>query len=377
MTHKDQALTDRQTGKKERQTNIELLRIVSMVMIVFHHFAVHGGFNWDTATVTIPHLWYNLIVMGGKIGVDVFVLISGYFLITSHGSLFDFKRILKFWGQIIFYSLGIYGLSLLFHIQNYGMKIVVFPITFSSWWFASTYFVLYLIHPFLNMFLNALSKKTYQTLLVVLVIMWSIIPTFTMQSFESNSLCWFVTIYAIAGYARLYGFNPKITTKGYFAMWAVFTALTYLSSLVFTLLATKRSAFSGYITYFYGMEKISVLLISLTLFMAFATLKMDYHKWINILATAAFGVYLIHDSNIIRPYLWLNLFQNYQYQDSLLLIPYSIIVVLLVYVVCTAIDLIRKKVFEKPYVHIVNKYADKVLKPFEKICDLCRKLVFG
>lgn len=49
-----------------RQTNIELLRIISMLMIVFHHFAIHGGFNWETTELTIPHFWYNLIVMGVK-----------------------------------------------------------------------------------------------------------------------------------------------------------------------------------------------------------------------------------------------------------------------------------------------------------------------
>lgn len=368
---------DRQT---DRQSNIELLRIVSMIMIVCHHFAVHGGFDWESSAITIPHLWYNLIVMGGKIGVDIFVLISGYFLIASHGKIFDFKRILKFWGQIIFYSLSIFAVFSLLHAHDYGIKAAikaVFPITFSSWGFASTYFVLYLIHPFLNMFLNALNKKTYQTLLVMLVIIWSVIPTFTTSSFQGNSLWWFATLYAIAGYARLYGFNQLFATKEYFALWVVFSVLTYFSSVAFTILGTRWNAFASHPTYFYGMEKVSVLLISLTLFMAFATLKMSYHKWINTLATATFGVYLIHDSSIVRPFLWIDVFQNAQYQNSLFLIPYSIIVVTLVYMVCTAIDLIRQRVFEKPFILIVNRYADILLKPFARICDLCRKIVFG
>ena len=349
-------------------------------MIVFHHFAVHGTFYWEADSVTIPHFWYNLIVMGGKIGVDVFILISGYFLITSHSSLFNFKKILKFLGQIIFYSLGIFVISSLFHTQHYGIKDIIkafFPITFSSWWFASAYFVLYIIHPFLNMFLNALNKKTYQALLLTLVIIWSVIPTFTTSDFQSNSLWWFVTLYAIAGYARLYGFNQIFTSKRYFALCGVISALTYFSSVVFIMLGTRWSIFLIHATYFYGMEKISVLLISLTLFMAFATLKMNYHKWINTLATATFGVYLIHDSNIVRPFLWIDVFQNSQYQNSLLLIPYSVIVVALVYGICTAIDLVRQKLFEKPFMHIVNRYADTILKPFVKICDLCKKIVFG
>ncbi|KAA9302211.1 acyltransferase family protein [Aerococcus sanguinicola] len=76
----------------KRQTNIELLRIISIIMIIFHHFAVHGGFNWEATAITIPHFWYNFIVIGGKVGVNIFILISGYFLITKQDKLFDVKK---------------------------------------------------------------------------------------------------------------------------------------------------------------------------------------------------------------------------------------------------------------------------------------------
>ncbi len=370
-------LTDRQT---DRQSNIELLRIIAMIMIAFHHFACHGNFDWQSVGTTIPHLWYNFIVMGGKIGVDIFILISGYFLINSNGSVFNFKRILKFWGQVFFYSIGIYIVFCAVGVSDFGIKSLIkslFPITFSSWWFASTYFVLYIIHPFLNMLLRRLDRKLYQSLLVMLVILWSVIPTFTTSSYQGNSLLWFVTLYAIAGYARLYGFNNNYTSKHYFAFWAIISVLTYASSAIFTFMGERWSIFSTHSTYFYGQEKVTVLLISLTLFMAFATLKMNYHKWINILASATFGVYLIHDNGIVRPFLWVDVFKNAQYQDSLFLIPYSILVVAIVYIACTMIDLIRKQIFEKPYMLLVNKYADTVLKPFSKICDFFRNIVFG
>lgn len=49
-----------------RNTSIELLRIISMIMIMFHHFAYHGNFEWNFNEVTLPHLWYDFILMGGK-----------------------------------------------------------------------------------------------------------------------------------------------------------------------------------------------------------------------------------------------------------------------------------------------------------------------
>lgn len=44
-----------------RKSSLELLRIISMIMIVFYHYACHGGFEWSTNELTVPHFWYNFI----------------------------------------------------------------------------------------------------------------------------------------------------------------------------------------------------------------------------------------------------------------------------------------------------------------------------
>ncbi len=363
-----------------RQSQFELLRIIAMVMIVFQHFAYHSNFDWQSTGVTLPHLWCNLIAMGGQVGVDVYILISGYFLINSEGSLFNFKRILKFWGQVFFYSIGLYFVLGLLGFSGFRMKTLIltfFPITLSSWWFASAYFVLYIIHPFLNMFLRNLEKKTYQSLLLMLVFIWSVIPSCSNSLFGSNDLLWFSTLYAIAGYIRLYGFNTKFTTKHYAVLLAMTSTITYGSSVILTLMSAKWDTYYDHITYFYGMQKVTVLVMSVTMFLLFAALKMKYHKWINVIASATFGVYLIHDQSLVRYFLWERIFKGNRYQDSLLLIPYSIGVVIVVYVVCTAVDLVRKQIFEKPYMILVNKYADAALRPFYKLCGFLKKIVFG
>ena len=135
-----------------------------MFMIVSCHFATSGSFSFDAQTLTIPRFWWNIIEMGGNFGVDVFVLISGYFLINDKAGIFNIKRILKFWGQVFFYSIAIYCIFGIAGVSEFGIASLVetlFPITFGSWWFASTYFVLYLIHPFINILLRNLDKATF------------------------------------------------------------------------------------------------------------------------------------------------------------------------------------------------------------------------
>ena len=193
-------------SKRVRNSSIELLRIAAMFCIVSCHFATHGKFEFDTNTVTVPILWWYFLEMGGNFGVNVFVLVSGYFLITARGELFNLRRILKFWGQVFFYSVSIYLMFRLLGIGELTSKPVtdiLFPITFRQWWFASTYFVLYLLHPFINRLLRNLSKEEFQRFLVLLMIIWCMIPTISRVSFQSNNLLWFVTLYCVAAYIRL------------------------------------------------------------------------------------------------------------------------------------------------------------------------------
>lgn len=162
----------------ERQSNIELLRIIIMLMIVGCHFATHGGFQFNSQMVTIPRLWWNFLELGGNFGVDVFVLISGYFLIGSNKLHIKPIKIIKLWGQIVFYSIALFVVSICLNRDSFSVRGIIngiFPITFDQWWFASTYFVMYLIHPYLNRMLHSLSKKEYQKLLIMLLGIWSII----------------------------------------------------------------------------------------------------------------------------------------------------------------------------------------------------------
>ena len=363
-----------------RNTSIELLRIISMIMIMFHHFAYHGNFEWNFNEVTLPHLWYDFILMGGKVGVDIFVLISGYFLIENTEKLFQPKKLLKFWGQVVFYSIMTYLLSVMLRLNAFEIKQLIkvcLPITYPGWWFASTYFMLYLIHPFLNKLLHGLSKTEYQYLILMMVLCWSIIPTATTQLFESNSLLWFVTLYGIAGYVNLYGGNQKLQSKHYFSLYFMVLIITYTVSTTFLFLGTKKEEWSTHAIDFFEIERLPILLMAITLFMGFVTLKMNYHKLINMIASATFGLYLIHDSSYIRYYLWTNIFKINQYQDSTFLILYSILVVFILYVSCTMIDLIRKKLVEKPYMLFVNHYTYYFLKSFKIICEMFRKWIFG
>lgn len=136
---------------ENRDSSIELLRKLSMLMIVSCHFATHGGFDYPNYSLTIPRIWWYFLELGGNLGVNIFILISGYHLISSSSTTSRVSKIVKFMCHIITYSVIIYLIMILINQVELSLKTVLkalIPLTMNSWWFASTYFVLYILHPY-------------------------------------------------------------------------------------------------------------------------------------------------------------------------------------------------------------------------------------
>lgn len=305
----------------------------------------------------------------------MFVLISGFFLINDTSSKLSATKVLKLWGHVFFYSSVIFLIYVGF-TGSISIKELIkafMPITQRTWWFASAYFVLFLIHLYLNAFLRSLNKREYQHYLLLLLFLWCIIPTFLLSSFESNDLIWFITLYSVAGYFRLYGMNEKVNQHaGKLAI--IIMLITYASCVLFTLLGTKWPFFENHRTFFYGANKLPTFLTSVCLLIAFSNLKIGCTKWLNRISSATFGVYLMHEHFILRPILWKNIFHNASYQDSLLLIPYSIAVMIIVYGICTLIDLLRQRFIEQIFMKSVDRNIEKVSELFDRVRALYNNL---
>ena len=354
---------------KTRQSNYELLRIIAMLLIVASHFAGHGGFELSADKVTVNRIWLQFIIMGGKIGVNIFVLISGYFLIKRA----DIKtsKVLKLLLQLIFYSVSIYVVFACLGWTTFGIKDLIkncMPVIYRKWWFASAYFILYLLVPYINKLLVSLEQKAYIKLLIILTVCWCFIPTVFNMTYMSNELLWFIYVYAVAGYVRLYGASNAGARK--YIISALLVALILLGIFIlFARLGVDMPYFAARIQLLYGMQKVHIFAISLLLFLGFANLNIGYNRVINTIASATFGVYLIHDSDYVRPVLWNVVFKNATFEFSPFLIAYTLGVVVIVFVVATIIELVRMYAVEKRYMGAVEKVAVFLDEKFEKLVE--------
>ncbi|MBF0778899.1 acyltransferase family protein [Streptococcus cuniculi] len=134
-----------------RQSNIELLRIVAMLGIIASHFSVFGHFDFPINTISMNRLWIQFLPLAGNIGVNIFVLISGYFLI--HKTTLEWRKVLAIWLQLSTYSLPFFLLGIAIGPAKFDVHwafTYIVPILYRKWWFISCYIVLLILSPYIN-----------------------------------------------------------------------------------------------------------------------------------------------------------------------------------------------------------------------------------
>lgn len=351
---------------KKRDANIELLRIIAMLMIIGHHFAVHGGFFFQSRQITGNMLFLQWLSIGGKIGVNLFVLISGYFLTAASG--IRIQKAVTLWLQIFFYSVVIYLIFCLTGLTGFSVRGLVealFPILSKQWWFASSYFLLYLLFPVINRGLGKLSQRKHLLLLAALAVFWYGIPVFTWLPERLRDLLWFLFLYCISGYLRLYNCTAKQRATTWLMIGGGLLLLGFGYAVV--LLDVMAKYQDRYETAYFQTWQILMLLPAIALLLGFVRLKVKNNALINKFAAASFGIYLIHDSNYVRYFLWRDLLKSAAYRDSAALIPYAISMVILVYLVCLVLENVRSALLNSAFSGLSQNVERRIKKSADRI----------
>lgn len=349
---------------RNRQANFELLRIVSMILIIIFHFSDWGGLMNISEPIS-NKLFGQFINIGGKLGVNIFVLISGYFLVNSK---FKFKKLLKIIFEVWTYSVGISIICCILNIGDLSLKNILksfAPISYNMYWFATTYIGMYLIFPIINKLINSIDKHKHKIILILLGIMLSIIPTFIIKSSPFNSnLSWFIYIYMIAAYIKKYGIKFMNNNIKNLVIIISIVLFMFIISLICTVVGEKVKVLNKFANYFNVMNSLPMLILSVYIFMFFKNINIKDNKIITIFARSSFAVYLIHINTILRVYLFNDIIkiQNFYKVNTLILILYVMLSTIAIYLICTIIDIIRIKIIEKPLFNIkkFDKYIDKV-----------------
>jgi len=368
--------------KKTRDSNIELLRIIAMLLLVAHHYVVNSGLLQavNNAPISVDGALTLLLGQFGKPLINSFVMITCYFMCTAN---ITFKKFLKLLLQIMFYRIVI---LIVFAIVNGDIlslsfvkrfALVLIPIQSIGTGFTNAFLMFYLLIPFLNRMVRGLSESQHVLLLVLFGFLYCILGIF--HSIEFNYVSWFAVLYFFAAYIRFYRKKWFSDIKATGIMTAVVAALSSLSIIAIYVLNAKTKFSLPLYAFVVDSNNLLPTALGISLFMLFMNLKIGQSRLINTVASTTFGVLLIHTNAQVRGLLWYDWFKCAEsYTKYPLSVVYMIGVVVLVFVVCSAIDYLRIKLIEEPFFKRMDKKLDSISESFSKRLDtLFTKLGIG
>ena len=313
--------------KPGKDLQVEVLRIVAMLMIVACHMVIHLNvserrFNMEL----LPKPGFKsairfLIVQYGQVGVSLFFIISGYFLCKK---VFNYRRIFAAWAQMFFYCIIVLAvtfvvdcfgllpenLSNLLHGKELAYTLLwnVTPFTYRSYWFMSAYLIMLMFMPFINILISHMTQRDHAMLLVLLASI-SLIPLYFGKNYTWNDIIYAIFGYLAGAFIAQYGSGiKKLTTKRLCACVAISTVLM----LAFDYVASSGNKFVRVLTWdqqVHGGIGILPMIIAMCIFILVHRINMLRIQGlartvILRVSKATFGVYLLHEHMFIFVALW-------------------------------------------------------------------------
>ena len=335
--------------QENRNSSFELLRIIAIVLIIMHHFSYHNELYLLPTTNFNSYLGLLLFSVG-KIGVAVFILISGYFMVNKKISI---KKMIMLWLEVEFYIIIMTIITTIIK-GSYPFKIrdtlkLLMPIMFNKYWFITAYMGLYTLSPLINMVITKITKNQFKALIkinfVIFIIIYSFLHNeqFITTGNNLSIIILFCFLYMIGAYIKLYDISfLKDKNK------LVLLAYLFLSyTLYYTILVVIRMYFKNVIIdYYIDFKFILVFIISILAFYIFKKIKIS-SKLVNYISSSVFGIYLFQSHPLFGgKFLYRDLIQSTKFYNSKYLIIYILLITIIVFIVGLCTDKMRK-VFEK------------------------------
>ena len=348
--------------KPQRESNVELLRIVAMSGVVFLHYynSEIGGAIRFVQKGSINELILQTLEATAICAVNLFIMISGYFLCSTS------KRSI---GKCLSLLLKVSIFRLLFYVLDCILLNQPIMITKTIYnmlpvdWFVVLYCAVYLVSPLINRSINGLKKQEIWWCILILLGLFSVFPTiqdvvYQITEKEINGLS---TLglggsgrgYTIVNFLLCYIIGALIKETDVCSV--IKRAGIKKSYLIYAIIA-EISVITGwsYINAYTAREYCNpvVILEAITALLIFVTLNLNNNVFINQIAKVAMTVYLIH-CNILKK---INI-ESYVRGNPIFMIGHIFIVIVFIIILGIIVDSLYRIVFGKIDSFLVNKWS--------------------
>ena len=348
---------------EKRQSNIELLRIICMFMIVMHHFALNVWFPGMVRLTPQSTISGNVVLLSHClifIGVNCFVLISGYFGIRT-----SLRGFLRLYGFYAFYALLI-ALTQYFGDAQYSMMPLgekcfhvavhsLMPWDNNGFWFLNAYLALFMMAPMLNAAIEGMEKPMYIRVLVLLTILNVVFGGFfSIEGLNTWGFCvaQFVYLYIIGGYIRKYISLESIKACRWHNM-GVYVGSAVLWGLIVAL-QVYQFPFIGRFFKAFAYNNVFVLTAAIGFFLFMLSFDIK-SRTINWLSSSCLAAYLLQGS--VLPYSWyIGILEKYPLMQNLC---FMVLVSALFLMISLMFDKVRITI-AKPLKLVSDKFVPKI-----------------
>lgn len=284
-----------------RHYGIDLLRILSMLMVLILHILGHGGILDATLPGSPHYIAAWVLECAVFCAVNCYALITGYVMINGK---YRYTNLVLLWLQVVL--INIVG-KIPFYLADpssvniFNPLISLFPASRMDYWYFSSYFFLYLLIPVLNHAIHSINRRQAKVLCIIIIVAFSILPT--VMNVDASGLgdgystIWLMLMYLLGACIRKFGFGTNIKS------WILIVgyALSVLVSVVFLLLlpldifSILRIVWDNDMLIQYISP--TVLFCGIALLLLFLRIHISRQwiiKIIQLLSPVSFGVYILH-----------------------------------------------------------------------------------
>ena len=332
-------------GGVTRQSNIEALRLLSMLMVL----NLHSFWGYDHGSGIMQALDF-LRESTSICAVNVFLLISGYF-----GIKWKWKSFFNLIFQIFFYSFGVY-------IVACGVGAIEFSLggllsnakaLYASWGFITGYVLLYFCSPLLNSFVDKVHSR--HLLITILVI-------FIAENFicRDSGYLNYGLLYLIGRFLNKSKAIDSLEIKAGRYYWVTTLLMFFIVFVLFRFLhITDAVAMQGlFVGYSYAAPL--VILQAIFLFLVFGRMHLS-SKFINWCASSCLAIFLIHMHPAIKGIGYFAITKSLYHLSIWEHCIYLILLITLVFFGSILIDKIR--IVLSDFVYLIMEKVSALLPP--------------
>lgn len=358
-----QAGTEPAAGQK-RMANLELLRCVAMMMVIVLHYLGKGNLLADLTARKLDTgqtaAW--LLESFCIVAVNVYMLISGYFLCQSS---FKPKRLIQLWLQIWFYSVtfglvgALSGVMAETAFDFHYLLTLIFPVSMGHYWFMSAYVFFYLLLPLVGLAAGKMTKRQLQAALGILLFAFCVIKSFLPVRFEMDhqgyDCLWYLCVFLAATYIRRFGVAFLEKKRRCLALYGGCCLLIFAGTMGLRQVYLRTGSLERMLKMFLEYNHILPFGAAVGLFGVFCKMQVGGKLGAAAVKLGPYtlGVYLLHENMGLR-YTWQNWLGAGKVAAALeegaaggvgILLLWTLAAVTAVFACGIAADMIRKQIF--------------------------------